>query len=134
MVWLLLSSIRKHWSIFIKSTYSRLRSIWIETYCPFKDSTYMYISIKSSFFATWNIFNQGQYGLIHNVHLVNFDQSLPNSHIVWSMLTFAMFVAILMWSKCLNHVSKWTILPFQVFYISFNQKLFFATSNIFEKI
>ena len=41
----------------------------------------------------WKTFNQGQYGLIHNAHLVNFGQSLLNSHIVQSMLTFAMFVA-----------------------------------------
>ena len=39
------------------------------------------------------IFNWAQYGLIHIVHLVNFDQSLSKSHIVRSMLNFAMFLA-----------------------------------------
>ena len=52
----------------------------------------------------WKIFNQGQYRLIHNAHLVNFDQSLLNSHIVQSMLTFAMFVANS------DRVNLWTML------------------------
>ena len=57
--------------------------IRIEPYCPFKDSTYIYI--ESSFLLLeifLKNFNQGQYGLIQIVNLVNFDQSLSKSHIV----------------------------------------------------
>ena len=55
----------------------------VEPYCPFKDSAY--ISIKSSFLLLeifLKSFNQGQYGVIHIVYLVNFDQSLSKSNIV----------------------------------------------------
>ena len=60
-------------------------------------SRILYVLLSKALFCYlkyfWKIFNQGQYELIHNVHLVNFDQPLSKSHIVWSMLTFAMFAA-----------------------------------------
>ena len=63
-----------------------------QPYCPFKDSTY--ISIESSFLLIeifLKNFSQGQYVLIHIVHLVNFDQSLSKSHIVPFMFHFTIF-------------------------------------------
>ena len=65
-----------------------------QPYCPFKDSTY--ISIESSFLLIeifLKNFSQGQYVLIHIVHLVNFDQSLSKSHIVPFMFHFTIFLA-----------------------------------------
>ena len=78
-------------------------------------------------------FNQGQYGLIHIVHLVNFDQSLSTLHIVRSMLNFAMFLANY------NQETTQTIrfdsyCPCKVF-ITFHQRLIlFSISNAFKKL
>ena len=78
-------------------------------------------------------FNQGQYGLIHIVHLVNFDQSLSTVHIVWSMLNFAMFLAnsnqqtlrtIRFDSYCLHKV-----------FITFHRRfMLLSISNAFKKL
>ena len=78
-------------------------------------------------------FNEGQYSLIHIVHLINFDQSLSKSHIVWFMLNFAMFLANSDKQKI------WTIrfdpyCPYKVL-IKFHQRLtLFSISNAFKKL
>ena len=79
---------------FLSKARSYQDKMWIESYCPLKDSTY--ISIENSFLLLeifFKNFNQRQYRLIHIVHVLNFGQSLSKSHIVRSMLNFAMFVA-----------------------------------------
>ena len=78
-------------------------------------------------------FNQGQYGLIHVVHLVNFDQSLLTLYVVWSMLNFAVFPANS------NQETIWTIrfdpyFPHKVF-ITFHQRLMlFSILSAFKKL
>ena len=85
---------RKHWSIKAHKASSDQDKPQIEPYCPFNNSG-IYISIEN-FFCYFEIFSenfsQGQYWLIHILHLVNFDQSLSKSHVVWSMLNFTMFL------------------------------------------
>ena len=136
-IWLDLDHpLRKHWSILSKALIgnSDQDKIWFESYCPSKDSTK--VSIKSSFLLLeifLKNFNQGQYGLIHIVHLVNFDQSLSTLHIVRSMLNFAMFLAnsnqetirtIRFDPYCLHKV-----------FITFHQRLtLFPISNTFKKL
>ena len=78
-------------------------------------------------------FNEGQYSLIHIVHLINFDQSLSKSHIVWFMLNFAMFLANSDKQKI------WTIRfdPYcaDKVLIKFHQRLtLFSISNAFKKL
>ena len=78
-------------------------------------------------------FNQGQYGLIHVVHLVNFDQSLLILYVVWSMLNFAMFPAN---SNQETIQTMWfdPYFPHKVF-IMFHQRLMlFSVSSAFKKL
>ena len=105
-----------------------------EPYSPFKDFTY--VSIESSFLLLeifLKNFNQGQYVLIHIVHLVNFGQSLSRSHILRSMLNFTMFLANS------DQETIWTIrfdpyCPYKIF-IKFHQRLIlFSISNAFKKL
>ena len=92
---------------FLWKAHSVQDKIWIAPYCHLKDSTY--IAIKNSFLLLeifLKNFNQ-RHGLIHIVHLVNFGQSLSKSHIVWSMLNFAMFIAKPDQAKqCLKHIDQ----------------------------
>ena len=81
----------------------------------------------------WRISNQRQYGLLHNVYLVNFVQSLSKSHIVRFMLSFTMFLANS------DQEAIWTIrfdpyCPYKIF-IKFRQKLIlFSILNAFKKL
>ena len=98
---------------------------------------------------SWKNFYQGQYSLIHNVHLVNFGQSLSNivqytsvyfsilqSHILQSMLNFTMFLANsdqgTIWTIYMTHIVH--IKSYKIF-IKFHQRLIlFYISNAFKKL
>ena len=93
-----------------------------------------YISFYRKLFLLLKIFlknfNQGQYGLIHIVHLVNFDQSLSTLHIVRSMLNFAMLLA----NSNQETIQFDSYCPHKVF-ITFHQRLMlFSISNAFKKL
>ena len=107
-----LNKISKFWSIFINITYSSIYVEFCNVCTKFWSSKclkhivqslnlivlsrILQVSIESSFLLLeifLKNFNQGQYGLIHIVHLVNFDQSLSTLHMVRSVVNFAMFLA-----------------------------------------
>ena len=78
-------------------------------------------------------FNQWQYGLIHIVHLVNFDKSLSTLHIVQSMLNFVMFLVNSNQEKTIQTMQVDPYCPHKVF-IMFHQRLMlFSISNAFKK-
>ena len=78
-------------------------------------------------------FNQWQYGLIHIVHLVNFDKSLSTLHIVQSMLNFVMFLVNSNQEKTVQTIRFDPYCPHKVF-IMFHQRLMlFSISNAFKK-
>ena len=96
-----------------------------------------YISFHQKLFLLLEIFlknfNQGQWRLIHIVHLVNFDQFLSTLHIVWSALNFAMFLANS------NHETIQTIwldpcCLHKVFKMFHQRLMLFSVSNAFKKL
>ena len=112
--------------------------IWFEPYCPFKDSTQL--SIESSFLLLeifLKNFNQGQYGLIHIVHWVNFDQSLSTFHTVRSMLNFAVLLANSNQENQANQANQleiklsWSALHFPMFPTNFDQRTIWFDQCLF---
>ena len=78
-------------------------------------------------------FNQGQYGLIHVAHLVNFDQPLSTLFIVRSVFNFAMFLGNSN-QETIRTIWFGPYCPHKVF-ITFRQRLMlFSVSNAFKKL